>query len=438
MGAEQTPPTILGQAKINKHIDKKPCEIKKDYYIPAVLPKWEIAIYFLVWSGHTLASFIIADNASQIYKNRFYHFLTNSSYVDDQLYDTSDTEWILFKEGMRDFLPSMIGHFLLFNFGHQFIPKVLMRWVQIGYWICMHIYLTNLTSVCFILVAAPCAALITSVFRHALPVWVLAVGFVLKANDIAPYVHYSTVIYYRQFNLYLYTAVQVINFCSYLAKNRHVRLVDALPRFIEYLFYPPYSVTLIVLYEDFDRQMTEREFRKREPIGQLAIRLIRLVFWFFFVEAFLHRIFVNAIFVSPSSVISRMGTYSISAVAFLAGQYFHVKYVLIFGLPAFFAYLDNMTPPGPPICISRVSKYAQMWRYFDRGLYEFLKIQVYLPLIGQKFSPWRKLGAMVVAFGFVLAWHGTSSKYLWWVLISATEIVVERVGAAIYSRQVFQ
>lgn len=207
----------------------------------------------------------------------------------------------------------------------------------------------------------------------------------------------------------------MINFCSYLAKNPQVRLIDALPRYIEYLLYPPYSVTLIVLYEDFDRQMNEREVRPRESPTRLVLRLIRLVFWFFFVEAFLHRMFVNAIFLSHASVISQvhsriisylkletqlkdssksmklgggdllpnvacvnfqMGTYSISAVAFLAGQYFQVKYVVIFGLPAFFAYLDNMTPPGPPICISRVSKYAQMWRYFDRGLYEFLKNQV--------------------------------------------------------------
>lgn len=60
----------------------------------------------------------------------------------------------------------------------------------------------------------------------------------------------------------------------------------------------------------------------------------------------------------------------------MAGQFFHIKYVIIFGVPRLFATIDGMRPPGPPICISRVSKYSQMWRYFDHGLYEFLKNQV--------------------------------------------------------------
>uniref|UniRef100_A0A914RCM3 Secreted protein n=1 Tax=Parascaris equorum TaxID=6256 RepID=A0A914RCM3_PAREQ len=55
---------------------------------------------------------------------------------------------------------------------------------------------------------------------------------------------------------------------------------------------------------------------------------------------------------------------------------FFWKYVIIFGVPSWFALVDGMTPPKPPICISRVSRYSRMWRYFDRGLYQFLKIQV--------------------------------------------------------------
>lgn len=38
---------------------------------------------------------------------------------------------------------------------------------------------------------------------------------------------------------------------------------------------------------------------------------------------------------------------------------------------------------------------------------------------------------MVAVFGFVLAWHGTKSNYLMWVLLSAFELVMERVGKAI-------
>lgn len=70
----------------------------------------------------------------------------------------------------------------------------------------------------------------------------------------------------------------------------------------------------------------------------------------------------------------------------MSGQFFYLKYVVIFGVPSLFALIDGMTPPGPPICISRVSKYSQMWRYFDRGLYEFLKNQVILILTSKFFT----------------------------------------------------
>ncbi|VDL68473.1 unnamed protein product [Nippostrongylus brasiliensis] len=55
---------------------------------------------------------------------------------------------------------------------------------------------------------------------------------------------------------------------------------------------------------------------------------------------------------------------------------FFLKYVVLFGFPALFAYIDGMRPPAPPICISRVSLYSRMWRHFDVGLYQFLKNQV--------------------------------------------------------------
>ncbi len=86
---------------------------------------------------------------------------------------------------------------------------------------------------------------------------------------------------------------------------------------------------------------------------------------------------------STPSLLFGLNNYEIASIAYVAGQLFHLKYTLIFGLPAFFAELDGLQPPGPPICISRVSKYSQMWRHFDRGLYAFLKQQVYLPLMGE-------------------------------------------------------
>ncbi len=77
-----------------------------------------------------------------------------------------------------------------------------------------------------------------------------------------------------------------------------------------------------------------------------------------------------------------------------------------------------------------------MWRYFDRGLYEFLKHRLYLPLIGNQFSIFRRLLAMFVVFGFVLAWHGTAANYRCWVALSIIEILIERVATVVASTNI--
>ena len=133
-------------------------------------------------------------------------------------------------------------------------------------------------------------------------------------------------------------------------------------------------------------------------------------------------------------MLSSLNNYEVAAVAYIAGQFFHVKYVVIFGLNRLFALIDGLTPPGPPICISRVSKYGQMWRYFDQGLYQFLKRQVYIPLLhsspnsNQLLLLLRRLFAMSSVFLFVLAWHGLNSNYFHWTLLSAFELIIERIG----------
>jgi hypothetical protein len=75
-----------------------------------------------------------------------------------------------------------------------------------------------------------------------------------------------------------------------------------------------------------------------------------------------------------------------------------------------------------------------MWRYFDRGLYDFLKTQLYIPL--QKVCPNAHIGrlvAMLIVFGFVLLWHGINFNFFAWVSLSAFELAVERIGYIFYN-----
>lgn len=69
--------------------------------------------------------------------------------------------------------------------------------------------------------------------------------------------------------------------------------------------------------------------------------------------------------------------YGISALGgfgFGMGQFFFIKYTFIYGTVITIARFDKFfEPPKPPKCISRIYLYSDMWRSFDRGLYDFLK-----------------------------------------------------------------
>ncbi|EFO13009.1 hhat protein, partial [Loa loa] len=86
--------------------------------------------------------------------------------------------------------------------------------------------------------------------------------------------------------------------------------------------------------------------------------------------------------------------------------FFHLRYVVIFGLPRIFALADNMEPADGPICINRLTLYSKAWRYFDPGLYSFFKTYIFIPICAPTFSLKRKIFGVILSYGFVLLWHG--------------------------------
>uniref|UniRef100_A0A1I8ACR3 MBOAT family protein n=1 Tax=Steinernema glaseri TaxID=37863 RepID=A0A1I8ACR3_9BILA len=402
----------------------------------ALLPTWEHRFYLIVSALHFLAAFVVAIYTSDEVKVWLRQWLIDSDYISGWKRDGSDIEWSLFRTSIRGTLVFFAIHSIAFHFVHKNCKGKTAAYVLIVFWTFLHIVFSSLTCLTVLAVLATLTVLLTVKLKSEVPAWVICIGFVLTVNTYARF-SVNPANYYREFNIYFYTAVQILNFCIYL--NRHSNYDVSKPvilRFVQFLLYPPYTMTLIVLYEDFDRQMTQRENGDdpKNDFATMAKKLLRLLFWAAFLDALHHVLYVNALFSSPFTLIKGLNNYKLASLAYTAGQLFHVKYVVLFGIPSWFALVDGMDPPGPPICISRVSKYSQMWRYFDRGLYEFLKNQVYIPLMKNQTGValiTRRLFAMVSAFLFVLAWHGTSLNYISWVSLSALELCIERVGKAI-------
>uniref|UniRef100_A0A0N5BCJ8 MBOAT family protein n=1 Tax=Strongyloides papillosus TaxID=174720 RepID=A0A0N5BCJ8_STREA len=89
-----------------------------------------------------------------------------------------------------------------------------------------------------------------------------------------------------------------------------------------------------------------------------------------------------------------------------------------------------MMPPRKPVCVFTIARYGNIWRNFDRGLYQFMLRQIYIPFLQIKGKSFylKYIFALLMPFAFVLLWHGTSNKHLIWVSCSIIELAIEKIG----------
>ncbi|CAG2058558.1 unnamed protein product [Timema podura] len=98
---------------------------------------------------------------------------------------------------------------------------------------------------------------------------------------------------------------------------------------------------------------------------------VRFSAWLIFTEIALHFVYSNSLLQQPK-VVAEMGSWSLYGLGYCMGQFFMLKYVVMYGLMGTIARAENINAPRHPKCIARISLYSDMWRYFDEGLYRFL------------------------------------------------------------------
>jgi protein-cysteine N-palmitoyltransferase HHAT len=110
---------------------------------------------------------------------------------------------------------------------------------------------------------------------------------------------------------------------------------------------------------------------KEDTIKHLILGLMRYSFWGGILYLWLHFIYANAISFMPWNVY-QLPLSTVYGLVLCLGQYFMLKYTVIYGISATLAGAEGVEMPQPPKCISRIHLYSDMWRVFDPGLYKFL------------------------------------------------------------------
>ncbi|PIO64992.1 hypothetical protein TELCIR_13358 [Teladorsagia circumcincta] len=171
---------------------------------------------------------------------------------------------------------------------------------------------TDSKSAQCVLILAAFAAIVTALTaatRSIVIPWVLCISFILKGTELLPFTMDNHT-FYREFNVYLYGAIKILNFALYLCSHKEKKYSDVWMDHLVYMTYLPYAMTLIV-------------------------------------------------------------------------------------------YIPLMKAPMPH-------------------------------------AVFRGLAALIAVFGVVLAWHGTKTHYICWVSLSAAELIIEKIGKALWSTPQFQ
>ncbi|CAI5441952.1 unnamed protein product [Caenorhabditis angaria] len=346
--------------------------------------------------------------------------------------DVTNWEWSRWSPFAISYLPVFIGHFLIFNIGSAFLPDSIF----VPFYTISSILAVAYTFTPFLVAVSifqgTIVFLTSNYIQKTWTVWLSALPVLYVS------MHETNSLSDDPFQIFTFLSYSMIGYISYSleflrgeARKEDDTLVKRYLRMMFYTFYQPYLFSLIVLYPDFERQYSERSTRKRNWLNAIWFACRISALWLL-LEISLHYLYFEAILKNMTYLYS-LPKDQFVALGMAIGIFFHLKYVVIFGLPSLFAKLDNMEPLPGPICLIRVTLYSKVWREFDRGLYQFFKKYIFIPICAPTFSLPRKIFGVFISYGFVLLWHGFYHHNIVWIGLNIIALFIEMGSKAIYT-----
>lgn len=206
-----------------------------------------------------------------------------------------------------------------------------------------------------------------------------------------------------------------------------------------YVFYfPTFFSGPHVIYSRYGDMLDKicEEKPLSERYQTLILNLVRFSFWFFLTELAMHFFYFNSIVTNLD--LKLLNPLTFFGVGYCLGQFFNNKYIIHYGVPIAFGQFDKIEMPKTPRCICRVHKYADMWKWFDHGLYEFLFKYIYTCICHRKSSLLLKIFSGFTTFLFIYIWHGFFDYILAWSILNCGCIVLEKFVYHVIEGKKFQ
>ncbi|XP_056632991.1 protein-cysteine N-palmitoyltransferase Rasp isoform X1 [Diorhabda sublineata] len=389
---------------------------------------FELVVYFFGWTLSVIYSvYCFSFNSFQYfiyYEDIYNDFTDDLSFLPKR--DKSDLEWELIVFMMKQYF-LWIAVYLIFSY---FIKKrikhlqVLQLW-QILFTTTYILIKWNYVFL-FLILLQPMVFHICSHFKYRIySVWITSGFFLIFLNYFKSTVTGDSIVFHllnvEDFELYILISslfwinLRCISF--YLETDQNYNLLDVL----SYCLYPPTVLTgPFILYNEYQANYYFKEVYLVK-FKQFCKNICRTIIWYIFCHICLHFVYVSATGFHPQ-MIKRFNSWSLYGYGYAMGQFFHLKYVVLYGMSTSFASFEDIKVPCLPRCIGRIHLYSEMWKFFDPGLYNFLIKNIYLPLTNITTSkPIRSF----ICFSFVYVWHGLDIHILIWALLNYSGLMIE-------------
>jgi len=426
------------------------------------LPSWEIAIWSGIWTFSCLyAIYHVYPLSRKYYSYLADYDLGTSWFGSDSKYrrDFTDSEWEVFSNNMSYTLPWFVIHFI----GSQFLRKSNKALLPIFNALLSLIYfLRNFgLGVAFSMLIHPAIYFVSYLTGLKIVVWAASLGTLLSLNGLGgPFFTFmSALIHSKHIHseegrnvqymchvTWAWINARCLSFCldkidGVVKDPDNSKLDDFIDMVCHSLYLPSAVSGPIIVYRKFHKGMRS-DYRPwtMERLSNFVMQICRYAFWWFFIELSLHFFHQNAFKYSPH-LIEQQDTWTVAGVGLAVSHFFHLKYVIFYGLPFVLAFHDGIEEaPRHPCCVARIYSYRDMWRFFDAGLYDCLILHIYIPIM----SLWKNPSTLVkffsssIVFLYIYVWHGLQSMIAYWALFNYITITLESIGQIIGSQKGYQ
>ena len=408
----------------------------------------EIAFYSFSWIFvHGYAWYLVYELSRKYYLDLIGNGIIESTQLNAHLpfeADYSDWEWKVFSANLAYSIPWIAFHFLT----SQILRLISKDMIPIFNVLLSAIYLEQIIGTKPLLWMMCQIFVFFAIHLLASPVlvWIVAILFLFAdkewigplndANefflqDVTEEEHYIYTVAWAWLNL------RCISFCldrirmkaCLLSKLKIYNFIQILA----YCFYIPVNISgPIILFRDF-HQGFNKEYEKwsLNRMINFAMQVFRFSFWLLFGHAIIHFFYFSSIAYNMD-ILTSLDVWTLASVGLSVAGFFYIKYTVFYGWSRPFVVADGIDmAPLPPKCVYRIHLYSDMWRYFDRGLYLFLKTYIYLPVAGYLEGTLMKIVGSLATFGFIYLWHGAYYHVMLWSLFNYFAVITELIARSI-------